>query len=321
MEESAPPDVDQDRVLTFDDWRIGNDGRIDERSFGSIHDMAHAGRLGNVLTLNGQFSADVPVKAGQRLRLRLLNAANARVIGIRFAGHAPIIVALDGQPVDVPFVPDDNRIVLSPAQRADVILDCDQQSGTRTPIQVEAGRERLEVGKLVYDPARRQRPGTLTSLPALPPNPMPTDIDLKRAVVVDLVMEGGAMAPFAAAKYQGKSYGMRELVRRFNKGWAFNGVVGMPTEPLKVFERDVTAVVRMVNRTAWPHAMHFHGHHVREVAHSARKFQPHWRDTVLMQRGEAVAVAFKAHNPGRWMLHCHMLSHQAGGMSTWYEVR
>jgi len=25
-------------------------------------------------------------------------------------------------------------------------------------------------------------------------------------------------------------------------------------------------------------------------------------------------------NPGKWLLHCHMLSHQASGMKTWVEV-
>ena len=48
--------------------------------------------------------------------------------------------------------------------------------------------------------------------------------------------------------------------------------------------------------------------------------RPDWRDTVLVNRGEAVKVAFVADNPGKWMLHCHMLEHQAGGMSTWFEV-
>jgi FtsP/CotA-like multicopper oxidase with cupredoxin domain len=31
-------------------------------------------------------------------------------------------------------------------------------------------------------------------------------------------------------------------------------------------------------------------------------------------------VAFVADNPGKWMLHCHMLEHQAAGMMTWINV-
>ncbi len=320
VEEAEPPGVDQDLVLMFDDWRIDRDGKIHERSFGSLHDIAHAGRLGNILTLNGAFEHDVAVKSGQRLRLRLINCANARVLRVDFEAHVPIVIALDGQPVATPFAPDGNAILLAPAQRADVIVDCGAEPGARTEIVVDTGRERLRVGRLVYDTTKRARRKVLGDLPVLPPNPMPMDLRLKTALELDLVMTGGAMAPFEAAEYRGKNYGMRELARAHGKVWAFNGIVGMPMQPLVKLARGTTASIRMVNRTVWPHAMHFHGHHVREVAHSAREPVPHWRDTVLVRREEDVSVAFVAHNPGKWMLHCHMLGHQDGGMSTWFEV-
>ncbi len=320
VEESKPPAVDQDRVLIFDDWRLGDDGRIDERSMGSLRDRAHAGRLGNILTLNGAAEQDIQVRAGERIRFRLLNAANARVMGIIFEGHAPIVVALDGQPVEVPFAPDNTLVLLAPAQRADVILDCTEETGTTTRVLVAAGRERISLGRLVYDKSRRARPRPLGGLPVLAPNPIDRKLDLKTAVAVDLVMDGGAMAPLPGAKYKGQHYSMRDLARQHGQVWAFNGIAGMDAKPLFNVRRGTTVAVRMVNRTMWPHAMHFHGHHVQEVAHSARKAEPHWRDTVLMQRAETVTVAFKADNPGKWMLHCHMLEHQAGGMGTWFQV-
>jgi FtsP/CotA-like multicopper oxidase with cupredoxin domain len=45
-----------------------------------------------------------------------------------------------------------------------------------------------------------------------------------------------------------------------------------------------------------------------------------WRDAVLVDREDTVEVAFVADNPGRWMLHCHILEHQAGGMATWFDA-
>ena len=35
VEETDPPEVDRDIALIFDDWRVGDDGEIDEESFGS----------------------------------------------------------------------------------------------------------------------------------------------------------------------------------------------------------------------------------------------------------------------------------------------
>ena len=87
IEEETQPAVDQDLVLNIDDWRLTGDGKIHERSFGSMHDISHAGRLGNILTLNGQFEQDIAVLAGQRLRLRVINTANARIMGLICEGH------------------------------------------------------------------------------------------------------------------------------------------------------------------------------------------------------------------------------------------
>ena len=67
--------------------------------------------------------------------------------------------------------------------------------------------------------------------------------------------------------------------------------------------------------------MHLHGHHFRVIERNGEvQTDTPWRDTVLMEREERAAIAFVADNPGKWMLHCHMLEHQAAGMSTWIEV-
>ena len=320
VDEPKPPAVDQDVTLVIDDWRLDKDDKIHERSLGSMHDITHAGRLGNVITLNGQGTYDLATKAGERLRIRLINAANARTVGVIFEGHAPIVVALAGQPLKTPFAPQRNMIFLAPSQRADIILDCNQTPNSKTKITADTGREKLQMGQIVYHASKRARPSILSDIPVLPPNPMPTTLDLDNSVSLDLIMTGGAMSWFETARYKGKTIGVRELVRKHGKAWAFNGIVGMPEQPLAKVDRGQTIKVRLVNQTAWPHAMHFHGHHFREIEHSRRAPLPYWRDTIFIQREEEITVAFNAHNPGKWMLHCHMLGHQAGGMGTWYEV-
>jgi FtsP/CotA-like multicopper oxidase with cupredoxin domain len=44
------------------------------------------------------------------------------------------------------------------------------------------------------------------------------------------------------------------------------------------------------------------------------------RDTALFARGEQGSMRFIADNPGKWLIHCHMVEHMAGGMVTWFEV-
>ena len=57
-----------------------------------------------------------------------INAAIARIMALRFEGHRPVIVALDGQPCD-PHEPADGRVLLGPAMRADVMLDMQGEPG------------------------------------------------------------------------------------------------------------------------------------------------------------------------------------------------
>lgn len=85
-------------------------------------------------------------------------------------------------------------------------------------------------------------------------------------------------------------------------------------EPLKVWL--INDLLNYINRTAFAHAMHTHGHHFRAVDDSGEGFKPNWLDTVIVDRDRSVRTAFVADNPGKWMLHCHMTA----GMAAWFCV-
>jgi len=127
VEERDPPAVDRDIVWVLSDWRLDRQARNLE-DFRNFMDSSHGGRIGNTVTVNGAIRETFAVRAGERIRLRLINASNARIYGLSFEGHEPWIIALDGQPV-TPYW--DGRVVLGPAMRADVILDCTAAPGSR----------------------------------------------------------------------------------------------------------------------------------------------------------------------------------------------
>ena len=74
----------------------------------------------------------------------------------------------------------------------------------------------------------------------------------------------------------------------------------------------------MTNDTIFPHAMHLHGMHFRTRKEDG-SLGP-LRDTVLVMPNEMTEIAFVADNPGKWLLHCHMLGHAASGMTNWIMV-
>ena len=70
------------------------------------------------------------MRAGERIRLRLVNARARPDDGAALRGPPPVVVAIDGQPCD-PHEPDGGRIVLGPAMRTDVMIDMQGEPGRR----------------------------------------------------------------------------------------------------------------------------------------------------------------------------------------------
>ncbi len=326
VEERTPPQVDRDLAFAIDDWYLKSDASFDADSLGQLGEWAHGGRTGNVLTVNGRPEARLSVARFERLRLRLANTANARILQLRLQGGEAWTIAVDGQPVAQPRRLRNGHLILPPAGRVDLMLDITGTPGSQVVI-AEVSDIRLPLIRFDIDRKAAKRAGPRQDSMKLPPNPIP-EPDLANALTFTLDMTGGAMGGMRSAIYKGREMDLRELAAKHNLIWAFNGVAGMPDKPFFSVRKGQTVVVKMLNNTAWPHAMHFHGHHVRVLKHiretrAGRRelaVTKDWRDSVLLERGEEMQVAFVADNPGKWMLHCHMLEHQAGGMMTWFEV-
>ncbi|MDE2914222.1 MAG: multicopper oxidase family protein [Paracoccaceae bacterium] len=290
VEEQDPPTVDRDITVLLDDWRLEETGELHD-SFGNAHDITHAGRMGNFA--RALFSSN-HVRRGDRVRLRLINAATAREFPVTIGGLVGQVVAYDGMPLPepAPF----REILLAPAQRTDVIADV---TGPVT-FDLRLRQGSYELGTLSVEGTNPSP----THAPIMPlPSPGIPEPDGNRATRLTLVMQGGAM---------GGRHGGQDV-------WAFNDRSGLPERPWRQFDRGETAQITLRNDTAFPHGIHLHGHHFREIGddgvHGAH------RDTTLVDPGSSRDILCVFHNPGRWLLHCHTLAHQAFGMKTWVEVK
>ncbi len=314
VEETEPIRVDREEVWVLDDWRMTEEAAIVE-DFDNFHDKSHAGRIGNTVTLNGVIPETFPVKSGERIRLRLINAANARFFALKFTGHRPQLIALDGQPCTPHELPE-GRIVLGPAMRADLVLDMTGRPGARYElIDDHYQRFAYRLLDIAYETGAPLREHPLDAPIALPANPLPIP-DLGTAVRQRVVLGGGAMGGMASATFRGRTQGLRDIARE-GKVWALNGVVAdrLRMEPLLTVQRGRSAVIELANETAFDHPMHLHGHSFRVLSRDGRPV-PHgiWQDTVLVAPREKVEIALVADNPGDWLFHCHILEHMAAGM-------
>jgi FtsP/CotA-like multicopper oxidase with cupredoxin domain len=324
VEETDPVRVDRDVTWVLSDWRLTRTAEIRE-DFGNRHDMMHNGRVGNTVTINGRVPDAFPVRKGERIRLRLVNAANARIFGLDFDRHEAIVIALDGQPVE-PHAPEGGLVVLGPAMRADIVMDMTADAGSRISV---TDRFYKDLEYLLVDLAYGDEPlrQTAPDWPvALPPNPLP-EPDLGTAIRHEVTFNGGMMGAMIMQEMGGSMGDMSEnpqgqmggMMNMMHSGgiWFINGVAaqGHVMDPMLMLARDKSHVIAMTNATAWHHPIHLHGHSFRVISRNGKPTRHReWQDTVLMSPRERVEIGFVADNPGDWMLHCHILEHQAAGM-------
>jgi FtsP/CotA-like multicopper oxidase with cupredoxin domain len=310
VEEADALDIDREEVLVLDDWLVNPDTAQIDSDFEASHALSHAGRLGNYITTNGVYNLALETRKNERLRLRIINASNARIFPLQLEGLDGWTVALDGMPLAVPQKVS-GQIVLGPAQRVDLIVDVIADVGQTAHI-LQIGQEEA-FSQVAFEVREGGAASKRTAPDALPSNSYAA-VNLANATALTLTMEGGAMGGLRSATLNGEPKTMGEIVDA-GRFWAFNGAAdGMSGEPLARLGLGEHVRLAIRNDTAFPHAMHLHGMHFHEVAENGA-LGP-LRDTSLIERSANLEIAFVADNPGEWLLHCHMLSHAASGMTT-----
>jgi FtsP/CotA-like multicopper oxidase with cupredoxin domain len=240
----------------------------------------------------------VRVRPGQTVRLRLIAAGSGTNFFIDTGRLDAQAVAVDGEDI-VPFA--GRRFELAVAQRLDLRLRLPAGEGAY-PILAQGEGTDLQTGLVLATPkarlptlrqqaetvagaltnAQERRLRAARSLPA-----RPVDRSLQVALTGDM------------AKYL----------------WGINGQLWPNITPLEVNQGERVELV-FANQTGMAHPMHLHGHAFQVAEIDGQTFSGARRDTVLVMPRQTVKVQFDAAYPGYWMLHCHLLYHQAAGMQT-----
>jgi FtsP/CotA-like multicopper oxidase with cupredoxin domain len=304
VDEPSPLECDADLLALFDDWRLDAQGRIDG-AFNDPKEVTKEGRVSSLVTVSGKNApATYEFAPGARIRLRLANLANARIMFVTFDGVQPFVIAVDGQPCDA-FEPVRRTIPVAPGARFELMFDLPQTEGGKARVTLHAlGEADRDLLVFASKGAKASARGPIVSAPqnAL----LPREIKLAESKKVDLVMEVRA----DAAKAQPSEI------------WTINGkpTKGYEGPPLFQIRRGAPVTLGFVNRSAVPTVMHVHGHCVRLLHDLDDGWEPYWRNGVVVPPGKTKHVAFVADSLGKWALHDDILEHEAGGLATWFEV-
>lgn len=268
----------------------------------------------DVFTINGKAGDAIPpleVRQGERVRVRLINAGY-QTHYVHLHGHRVRVTHTDGQPLPGPRELRDVVVAVAPGERYDLAFVADNPGAwwleAHAPPGEVAARDMRVLVRYAGVKADRDPTPSGGELPVFDP---------LAAAPGGATAGGGPAAPGPS----GAEYTL-ELGERMDPGkpmgmaFTLNGRAFPDTEPLTVREGQWVKV-RLVSRSRFEHPMHLHGMFFRVLSRDGRPVAGEvWKDTLNVRPGEVYEIAFRADNPGRWMLHCHELHHAAAGMAT-----
>ena len=253
--------------------------------FGSVGDVAYPHYLinGAIPAAPRTFSA----KPGQRVRIRLINAASDTLFKVALGGHTMSITHTDGYPVQ----PHDTRaLYIGMGERYDVLVTLadgvfplvaqpfGKQGQALALVRTGAGdAPSADVHPTELD-ADATQAGELTPTDAarLPAHDVDAHADVKLA---------GTMSPYV---------------------WTINGDVFGKNTPIGVSEGQ-RVQLDVTNSSMMSHPLHLHGH-TFALPNGVRK------DTVVVPPMTSTSLQLQASNPGAWAMHCHNIYHAEAGM-------
>ncbi|GAA2063425.1 multicopper oxidase domain-containing protein [Streptomyces albiaxialis] len=289
-----------DIPVIVQDKRLDDANQLDE----SHPRMSEVGLLGDVICVNGTTGPHHPVTT-ERVRLRLLNASNARIYRFGFADDRPFaLVGTDGGLLPAPYKT--TRIQLSPAERAEIVVTL--RPGERAVLRsfppdlgLNLWDRRFAGGDDALDILELRAARALEPSPRLPDELAPAPALAPRTTAVDRKFE------LSGFTINGKSMDMRRIDF--------------------AVDLDATEVWEVTATDGTQHNFHVHDVQFQVLSVDGKPPPPElagWKDTVHTRPGIPfrLAMRFRDHSDRDmpYMYHCHILYHEDQGLMGQFAV-
>ena len=268
-----------------------------------------AGREGGLLTVNGEVNPIWEMPASGLLRLRFVNASNARFYRLALEEHPLYLIGTDSHPLEAPMQL--SELLLVPGERADVL------------VQAQPGVTQEQSFKLMNLPYRRGGMGMMGhhggSRGSGSENQVLARLNYGTASNTNVTALPRQLIPIAALAQpsQTRSFSLNHGMAP-GQGMVFL-VNGKSFDPDRIDTRvklDTVEEWEIRNTGVMDHPFHLHVNPFQVVS---RNGQPEtfraWKDTVLVKTGEILRLRVKFTDfPGKTVYHCHILDHEERGM-------
>lgn len=285
-----------------EEFLVLQDFALDNRSSGHMSLMR--GREGNVITVNGQVNPSINLPAKGLLRLRILNASPSRFYRLSLEKHPFYLIATDGHSLNEPIAVEE--LLLTPGQRADVLIKGDQRSQAYSLLSLPYDRGGM--GMMGGGMMGRNNSNTPTIL---------ATVNYESAVQsLDLPTKLASISPLPEpqiVRYFELNHGMDP-----GMGMAFliNGKVYSHDRLDTQVKLDTIEDWEIANTGVMDHPFHIHTNAFQVISRNNQlESLPAWRDTILVRRGETVRIRIPFRDfAGKTVYHCHILDHEDLGM-------
>lgn len=232
-------------------------------------------------------------RPGQRVRLRLINAAAETMFRVALADHQMQITHTDGYPA-TPL--ETSVLLIGMGERYDAVVTLDD--GVFPLVAEPVGKSGL--GRALVRTGAGEVPAA---------SHRPSELAMSPVTVGDLRVGPGHALP---RRDPDTVQSLRLSGSMMRYVWMINGRTYDDTEPLTI-QQGQAGRLQIRNATMMPHPLHVHGHtfQIGPAGGSGPR-----KDTVLVPAMSAVDVDLAADNPGTWMVHCHNAYHAEAGMMT-----
>jgi FtsP/CotA-like multicopper oxidase with cupredoxin domain len=267
--------------------------------------------------VNGQRETRTEGLPGERVRLRLINAAAATYFYLHSSAGPMTIIAADGPTVEPVKV---NRFLMAIAETYDVIVTI-PASGTyelRATAQDGSGHASVFFGDGELQPAADPPRANTYAMDEMLNLALEEQEEDSRASL-NLPRPG---SPYRLLRAPRDTTLPAHLPRRkitlhltgdMNRYiWSFDGKT-IAQEPYIPLKKGEVIELELVNDTMMHHPIHLHGHFFRLLTdHGKRSPLKHTVDVPPMT---SRTVEFEANESSDWMFHCHILYHMMSGMA------
>lgn len=319
-----------DFTLVLQDKTFDNTGKM---NYVLSAEVFEEGFIGDTLVVNGAISPVMQKVPTGLVRLRILNACNARFLSLSMSTGPVTVIASDGGFLSSPV--ETGTLVMSPGERYEILVDMGSDDSNSLIVDFGApegvlgfltGLMRPDAGKktaltLSRDPSQKGFGGTIPN--TLSTLATPDRSDAVRTRSFELTMDGGGEQFAALAASWGNVCGNVNM-----GGLSGMGINGQPMNMDRIDEQ-----VKKGDTEIWRisvddelHPFHIHGCSFRILSQEGEvppAYAQGWKDMVHVQEGWSEVMMrfdYEAPEDAPYMYHCHILEHEDCGMMGQFTV-